>query len=117
MKSEQEVSKIRKETEEKDLFEYPPAQQTVKNLISNESMRVTILGEEAEPSQKYGRRYSLSKEDFMKQMFGNDQLKPTPISHGKSLYGFAEEMRTLYDKKINPKSELLEENKKLHNLR
>lgn len=53
----------------------------------------------------------------MKQLFGNDQMKPTPITHGKSLYGFSEEMRTLYEKKLNLRAELEEENKKQHNLR
>lgn len=56
LKSEEESSKIKKLSEDgSEPFEYPPVNQTVRNLISNESMRVSIIGEESEPSQKYGR--------------------------------------------------------------
>jgi hypothetical protein len=53
----------------------------------------------------------------MKDLFGNDTMKPTPISHGKSLYTFAETMRKMYEDKVSHDAELNKQKKKLVNMR
>ena len=48
-------------------------------MINKESMKFSALGEENDSTQVFGRRTTISEEDIMQDLFGNDAMKPISL--------------------------------------